>query len=115
MKHTFTQKDKLVLQEIGISESDAQEQLRLLQNGAHFAQLERPAIQDDGIVVLSNKDIVKFATIFDTEKSNFSMSRFVPASGMASRMFKFLHFFLKRYDADKETLRSYLNRENILI
>lgn len=111
MKHTFTQKDKLVLQEIGISESDAQEQLHLLQNGANYAQLERPATQDDGIVVLSNKDIVKFATIFDTEKSNFSMSRFVPASGMASRMFKFLHFFLKRYDADKETLRSYLNRE----
>ena len=111
MKHIFTQKDKLALKEIGISESDAQAQLHVLQNGANYAQLERPATQDDGIVVLSNNDIVKCAKFFDEEKPKFSISRFIPASGMASRMFKFLHFFLKRYDADKETLRSYLNRE----
>ena len=111
MNHVFTQKDKLVLQEIGISEPEAQEQLRLLQNGANYAQLERPATASDGIVVLSNNDTLKYATIFDTEKANFSISRFIPASGMASRMFKFLHFFLKRYDVKKETLRSYLNRK----
>ena len=110
MKHTFTQKDKLTLEEWGISESDAQEQLYLLQNGANYAHLERPATQDDGITVLTEKETAKYALLFDNEKSNFSISRFIPASGMASRMFKFLHFFLKRYDSEKETLRSYLNR-----
>ena len=79
MKHIFTQKDKLALKEIGISESDAQEQLHVLQNGANYAQLERPATQDDGIVVLSNHDIVKCAKFFDEEKSKFSISRFIPA------------------------------------
>ena len=61
MGHTFTQKDKLALKEIGISESDAQEQLRLLQNGASYAQLERPATANDGIVVLSEKETATYA------------------------------------------------------
>ena len=110
MGHTFTQKDKQALKEIGISESDAQEQLRLLQNGVSYAQLERPATANDGIVVLSEKETATYASLFDEEKPKFSISRFIPASGMASRMFKFLHFFLNRYDHEKETLRSYLNR-----
>mgnify|MGYP003330883408 CR=1 FL=1 len=72
MKHTFTQKDKLTLEECGISESDAQEQLYLLQNGANYAHLERPATQDDGITVLTEKETAKYALLFDNEKSNFS-------------------------------------------
>ncbi len=110
MKHTFTQKDKLVLQELGISEPDAQEQLRLLRNGTNYTHLERPATVNDGILVLSERKIAKYVALFDTEKPNFSISRFIPASGMSSRMFKFLYFFLQRYDNKKETLRSYLNR-----
>ncbi len=110
MKHTFTQQDKLVLKEIGISESDAQEQLRLLQNGANYTNLDRPATADDGILVFSDKASSKYISLFDEKKSNFSISRFIPASGMASRMFKFLHFFLERYDSNQESLISYLNR-----
>ncbi|MGB0279231.1 MAG: DUF4301 family protein [Flavobacteriaceae bacterium] len=110
MKHTFTQKDKLVLQELGISESNAKEQLRLLQKGANYAQLARPATANDGILVLSEKKSDEYVLFFDEQKSNVSISRFIPASGLASRMFKFLHFFLNRYDNKKETLRSYLNR-----
>jgi len=110
MKHTFTQKDKLVLQELGISETNAREQLRLLQKGANYAQLERTATANDGILVLSEKKSTEYVLFFDEQKSNFSISRFIPASGLASRMFKFLHFFLNRYDNKKETLRSYLNR-----
>ena len=110
MKHTFTQKDKLVLKEAGITESDAQEQLRVLQNGANYTNLDRPATAADGIWVLSDKASSKYIALFDEKKSNFSISRFIPASGMASRMFKFLHFFLERYDSNNETLRSYLNR-----
>ena len=59
MKHTFTQKDKLTLEEWGISESDAQEQLYLLQNGANYAHLERPATQDDGINLRGHQTVVR--------------------------------------------------------
>lgn len=110
MKHTFTQEDKLVLQKVGISTSDAGEQVRLLQKGAIYTQLERPATTDDGIVALSEEEGAQYVAFFDEQKSDFTVSRFIPASGLASRMFKFLYFFLSRYDNTKDTLRSYLNR-----
>ena len=71
-----------------------------------FARMNALRLQKAVISLKNDRETAKYALLFDNEKSNFSISRFIPASGMASRMFKFLHFFLKRYDNEKETLRS---------
>jgi hypothetical protein len=48
---------------------------------------------------------------FDENKSNLKLEKFVPASGAASRMFKFLLSFLKDFDIENETINAYINRK----
>jgi hypothetical protein len=55
--------------------------------------LVEPAKVFKGILKLSEK-ILKLKLFFDTHKSNLKLLKFVPASGAASRMFKFLNVFL---------------------
>jgi hypothetical protein len=113
MSYRFSQHDKEVLKEIGIAEEDAQMQLTLLQNGSNYTKLDRPAKTNDGILAITEKEVDNYAALFENEKANVSIARFIPASGMATRMFRFLHFFLKRYNAEIETLRSYLNKKKV--
>ena len=110
MKHSFTKKDLTLFEEVGISKDDVVTQLTLLEKKTNAGELIRPATNGDGIQVLSEKQMHDYAAKFDLEKESFSIVRFIPASGMATRMFKFLHFFIKRYNPNEETLRSYLNR-----
>lgn len=110
MTYSFTEIDKETFKRIGITEEDVQSQLALLHKGPNSAKLDRPATVDDGILKLSNKEINDYALCFESEKKNFSVTRVIPASGLATRMFKFLHFFLDKFSPEKETLRSYLNR-----
>jgi hypothetical protein len=85
--------------------------LFLLEKGTKASKLLRPATERDGIQVLTEQQMLDYTNLFDQEKGSFSMVRFIPASGLATRMFKFLHYFTERYNAEKETLRSYLNRK----
>ena len=105
MKDSFTKQDLALFDDIGISTDDVAAQLTLLEKETNAAKLLRPATQGDGIQVLSQQQMQDFAALFDSEKESFSLVRFIPASGMATRMFKFLHYFANRYDPKKETLR----------
>jgi hypothetical protein len=111
MKQSFTKQDLALFEDIGISSDDVAAQLALLKKGTTASKLLRPATERDGIQVLTQQQMLDYAKLFDQEKSSFSMVRFIPASGLATRMFKFLHYFIDRYNAEKETLRSYLNRK----
>lgn len=111
MNHNFTQQDIEVFNQIGVSKDDVQKQFSLLEKGTNFTCLDRPATVGDGIFAFSEKEIDTYASLFDKEKEQFSISRVIPASGLATRMFKFLHYFLDKYNPEKETLRSYLNRK----
>jgi hypothetical protein len=115
MKHSFTKQDLALFDDIGISPNDVAEQLALLEKEANATTLVRPATDGDGIQVLTQQQMLDYAKLFDQEKGSFSMVRFLPASGLATRMFKFLHYFIKRYDVEKETLRSYLNRKQAFV
>ena len=48
---------------------------------------------------------------FDLKKEDLKLKKFVPASGAASRMFKFLNEFLLDFDHEKETINAYINRK----
>src|SRR5690606_34812651 len=79
-------------------------------NGITKAVLKRPATINDGILELSEDKAQKYANIFDTKKDNFKLTKFVPASGAATRMFKFLIEFLEAFDPEKETVNAFINR-----
>ena len=86
-------------------------QLDIFSNGIAKISLERPAILADGVVSLNKDEAAEFAGYFDGKKDNYKLKKFVPASGAATRMFKFLHDFMSNYNPEKETINGYINRK----
>ena len=86
-------------------------QLEIFKNGIAKSNLISPATINKGILSLSEEDFEKKAAFFDAQKSKVKLKKFVPASGAASRMFKFLSAFLNDFDIEKETINAYINRK----
>jgi hypothetical protein len=110
-KHGFTETDFEQIEAIGISLDKIEGELLLYKLGIPKITLERPATLDDGIVKLSDEAFQNFADYFDAKKDKLKLKKFVPASGAASRMFKFLSEFLNDFDHENETINAYINRK----
>lgn len=112
----FTIPDFITIYTRGIRFDKIESQIDIFKNGIIKINLERPAAIGDGITVLSKEDAERNAAYFDSKKENFKLKKFVPASGAATRMFKFLHDFLSEYNPEKETINGYINqkKENAL-
>jgi len=88
-----------------------EKQLDIFRNGIAKINLERPAVLTDGVVGLSKEEAAESALYFDSKKESYKLKKFVPASGAATRMFKFLHDFISNYNPEKETINGYINRK----
>ncbi len=86
------------------------EHLELFCNGIEKTNIARPAVINDGIVKLTDNQFGDYASYFDNSKENLKLIKFVPASGAASRMFKFLNEFLIEFDIENDTINSYINK-----
>ena len=86
--------------------------LSYFRNGIPKADLDRPATIGDGIVRHSESDFKNLARSFDQLNKGKTLEKFVPASGAASRMFKFLSEFLHEFDVANESVNAYINRKN---
>lgn len=86
----FTDADVRALASHGIPIEEARRHLELFRNPPPFAQLDRACTLGDGIVAIRETDhrdlLARHATLADTGR----LTKFVPASGAASRMFKTL-------------------------
>jgi len=107
----FTTADFADINNKGINIDTIKQQLDIFKNGITKAQLKKPALLGDGIFPLPKEEALKYATVFDDNKDNFKLTKFVPASGAASRMFKFLLEFMDEFNPDKETINAYINRK----
>lgn len=108
----FSPADFLQIYQSGIQIKDIQNQLNFFKRGIKKSILDRPARINDGIKKLSKQDVAYYNTLFDNLKEEKTLMKFVPASGAASRMFKFLSEFVNRFDFEKDTLNSYINKHN---
>jgi nicotinamide riboside kinase len=100
--------------EHGIPLERVREQLEFYQNGIPKAILDRPATVNDGILRLATEDFVEKAAFFDENKASLKLMKLVPASGAATRMFKFLNEFLRDYHYETESINAYINRKRDL-
>ncbi len=108
----FTEKNIQQIKNHGLSETKIIKQLNIFKEGIAFANVVEPASADNGIKVFPEKEQQIFANIFEAEKDNLDLLKFVPASGAATRMFKFLHQFLETYE-NKNNIDLFLqNDEN---
>ncbi|MEM0517942.1 MULTISPECIES: DUF4301 family protein [Aequorivita] len=93
----FTKKNIQQIQKHGLTEADIDRQLQIFKNGIPFAQIIAPAAPNNGINIFSEAEQRQFANLFEGQKDKLNLLKFVPASGAATRMFKFLHEFLEDY------------------
>ncbi|WP_333877054.1 DUF4301 family protein [Flavobacterium sp.] len=110
-KYGFTKADFDYIDSQGISLDKIEGELLLFESGIPKITLERPATIGDGIVKLTEQEFQQYAERFDALKTSLKLKKFVPASGAASRMFKFLNEFLNDFDHENETINAYINRK----
>ena len=123
-KSTHINSDYTKAQELGFNSNDfiritnrninletVSNQFQLLRNGLPKINLDRPAVLQDGIESLSEEQANFYANFFEEKKKNLKIKKFVPASGAASRMFKFLNEFMNDYKPEEETINAYINRK----
>jgi hypothetical protein len=108
MKLTELQQQQL--QEKGISVSKLEEQLDRFKEGFPTLRLNRAAVIGDGIVSLKGLDINSLCDTYNEQKNDLDIVKFVPASGAATRMFKFIYEFLTNYNPSKESVNSFINK-----
>lgn len=112
MEENFSKTDINFINNHGIPLQKIEQQLQFFRNGISKMILVRPAIIGDGIIKISEQEAFDYAKLFDEKKQNLKLEKFVPASGAASRMFKFLNEFLNEFDSENETINAYINRKN---
>lgn len=87
-------------------------QFNILKHGIPKINLDRTATINDGISKITKEEATYFSNYFDQKKENLKLKKFVPASGAASRMFKFLNEFLNDFKHEEESINAYINRKN---
>jgi hypothetical protein len=94
----FSEKDLQLLAEKGIDIEKANWQLEQFRKGVAPIKLHAPATPEKGIKVLENPG--SYAELFS--KMELKVTKFVPASGAASRMFKALFEFKEALNNDPD-------------
>lgn len=107
----FSSHDFVQIYNKGIALDVIERQLQIFEHGTAKASLVRPATKADGIISLQKEQFKEYAAYFDLKKDTLKLKKFVPASGAASRMFKFLSEFLNEFDLENETINAYINRK----
>ena len=97
----LTTEDKALLARKGITEGQIEAQLQTFRKGFPFLRLKAAASLDNGILALSQEDCRRYEDVWNAYKAEGkAVTKFVPASGAASRMFKDMFEFLDAaYDA----------------
>ena len=110
-KMNFSSQDFVQIYNKGIPLSTIQRHLAIFKIDTPKVLLDRPALINDGILKFSKMDFQGFEANFEIAKSKLKLKKFVPASGAASRMFKFLSEFLNEFDVQNESINAYINRK----
>ncbi len=89
----FTATDRLQLERRGIGEEEAAAQVARLRNPPGHVKLVRPCTPGDGIETLTDSRVEALQQIHAAAAEAGRVSKFVPASGAATRMFQELLWF----------------------
>ncbi|PLX21441.1 MAG: DUF4301 domain-containing protein [Salinivirgaceae bacterium] len=98
----LTEKDTQQLERQGISKKDVNDQLERFKKGYPQLNIVAPATPENGIKMTSKEDKEKYITLYKKKSKNADITKFVPASGAASRMFKKIFEVLDAYDGSEE-------------
>ncbi|MEN8230267.1 MAG: DUF4301 family protein [Bacteroidota bacterium] len=86
----FTQKDLQEIQKKGISIDSINRQIKYFRTGFPSADITLAATPGQGLICLDSGEERHYRDLFAKNGPDFQITRFIPASGAASRMFKTL-------------------------
>ncbi|MDC1259405.1 DUF4301 family protein [Flavobacteriaceae bacterium] len=109
----YSSSDVKQVENLGLSLIDIEKQLEYYQSPPSFVNLKSSATIGNGIIKLSDSELLNLITYYEQHNTSLSVVKFTPASGAASRMFKVLHQFLDDYDPVSESINSYINKNKI--
>ncbi|MDH5563624.1 MAG: DUF4301 family protein [Nitrospirota bacterium] len=101
---SLSQNDHLTLKQRGISTAQVEAQLHQLRQGVPPIHLVRTCGLGDGILQLSPEHCTEYHRQFQMAHAEGRVSKFIPASGAATRMFKDLLQFLETCPATPTTM-----------
>jgi len=106
--HKFTEKEIDQIISRGSLVDEAKRQLTHFEEGFPYLKITKPATVDDGIIRLNADKIQEIVSKFDQQSDRLATLKFVPASGVATRMFKDLFAYLdKEKEANNETISTF--------
>ena len=109
----ITERDIAQLTTRGIALEELERQYESLVQGISYVDLRGVATNDDGLLVLNNQEQYELVNLFESKKSKLELLKFTPASGAATRMFKFLFEFLEDYNPTRGSINAYINKNNV--
>ncbi|THF48789.1 DUF4301 family protein [Flavobacterium supellecticarium] len=107
----FTSADFLQMWHRGTNIDAIERQLKFFNEGIAKINLHKIATVGDGIRLFDKEQEQELVGYFEAHQKMFSIEKLVPASGAASRMFKFLVDFLNEFKLHDETINAYVNRK----
>ncbi len=109
----FTDNDIKQIEAKGLTLKDVESQIALFTSGIPFTNIVEAATIENGVTALDEALIEDSISYFEEKKNDISLLKFVPASGAATRMFKFLFQFLKEYSPKEQSVNSYINKNKL--
>ena len=108
----FTEKDIQQIENKGITLKQVEAQVSRIKNGMSYSNLISAATIGNGIKSYTASETEHLIKRFEEKQNQLNIVKFVPASGAATRMFKFLFQFLNNFNPEKDTIDSYAERQN---
>ena len=108
----FSDKDIQQIESKSITIDAVKAQVLRIKNGMSYSNLIAAATTGEGIEEYNDTETKALIKFYQAKQNELSTVKFVPASGAASRMFKFLFQFLNNFDASKESLNDYIEKAN---
>lgn len=103
----FSKADLEQFRKRNISTEKIEKQIQNFRKGFPFVRLAAAATPGNGIMVMNEDEVKALKRVFEEKSSDYQITKMVPASGAASRMFKKLHAFAEdpEMKADKDVLK----------
>ena len=108
----LTKTDLQQIENEGLSVQQVVSQLETFAKGIPPATIVTPASIGNGIEQFDESSKKKLVALYEDSKSKKTIVKFVPASGAATRMFKFLFEFLDAFNPDEETFNRFVKKGN---
>ena len=108
----FSDKDIQQIESKSITIDAVKAQVLRIKNGMSYSNLIAAATTGEGIEEYNDTETKALIKFYQAKQNELSTVKFVPASGAAARMFKFLFQFLNNFDASKESLNDYIEKAN---